>query len=875
MTDALSRMAAALADRYRIERELGQGGMATVYLAHDVRHDRHVALKVLRPELAAILGGERFLKEIRTTANLQHPHILTLHDSGEADGLVYYVMPYVEGESLRDRLNREKQLPVDEALRITKEVAGALDYAHRHGVVHRDIKPENILLHDGSATVADFGIALAASRSEGSTRMTETGMSLGTPQYMAPEQAMGERDITPKVDVYALGCVLYEMLTGEPPYTGPTAQAIIARVMTEQPRSLTMQRHTIPPAIDAAVHRALEKLPADRFASAKEFAEALDGRGMSPGTSGYAAANLAPARSSGRWGPVLAAGVAIGALAAVAILAFRRPADRPALRLSVLLPSEAAPIAIRLSPDASIIAFAGAGRGDRSAIYTRRVDDPMARRMDGTEDAIALSFSPDGKWIAYATPGLVARRVAVLGGAPSPIAVRGGGGVTKIEYAGDDRFIINTGIGSLATLDGDGNVRIFAAVDSVTPFISLDQVLPDGSVLARPWTVPPNGPLAVYDPRTGARTVILDALTSWASYSEGTLAWALVDGTMYAAPYSVRGRRLTGPAVPLGASVLAVLGFPPPASFEHGTLVYSPTRARALVRVDRSGLARVIEGTDRTWHSPRVSPDGRRLLVDFTDQVRDVWVIDLADSTMTRFGFDSTAHDAMWLPDGSGAVFAGIRSGNAVPFRRRFAGGPAAEVLASSGGSSQLTVHAITPDGRFGVAARINAGGDFDLVRVRLDGSGTVDTLLATGYNEGYPALSPDGRWLAYASDESGRQEVYVRAFPGMTAKVQVSQDGGSEPAWSRRGDELFYRSGGTTEPRLIAATVETGSTFRVARRQPLFGIASYEVATPHTNYDVFPDGQSFAMVRQGRPGQAAEIVYAQGIPELVRRRAN
>src|SRR5580765_2127976 len=215
MADPLSRLSTALSDRYRIERELGQGGMATVYLAQDLKHDRRVAIKVLRPELAAVIGADRFLSEIKTTAALQHPHILPLHDSGAADSFLFYVMPFVEGESLRDRLNREKQLPVTDAVRIATEVAGALDYAHRHGIIHRDIKPENILLHDGSALVADFGIALAASKA-GGARMTETGMSLGTPHYMSPEQAMGEREITARTDVYALGCVLYEMLIGEP-----------------------------------------------------------------------------------------------------------------------------------------------------------------------------------------------------------------------------------------------------------------------------------------------------------------------------------------------------------------------------------------------------------------------------------------------------------------------------------------------------------------------------------------------------------------------------------------------------------------------------------------------------------------------------------
>ncbi|MGE5688400.1 MAG: serine/threonine-protein kinase, partial [Gemmatimonadota bacterium] len=274
MPEILDRLQLALSDRYRLEREIGAGGMATVYLAQDVRHDRRVALKVLRPELSAVIGAERFLAEIKLTANLQHPHILPLFDSGAADGYLFYVMPFVQGETLRDRMNREKQLPVAEAVRITIEVASALDYAHRHGVVHRDIKPENILLHDGSALVADFGIALAASKASG-TRMTETGMSLGTPHYMSPEQAMGEREITPRSDVYALGAVLYEMLTAEPPFTGATAQAVVARVVTESPRPLIPQRHTIPRHVEAAVLTALEKLPADRFATAADFAEAL------------------------------------------------------------------------------------------------------------------------------------------------------------------------------------------------------------------------------------------------------------------------------------------------------------------------------------------------------------------------------------------------------------------------------------------------------------------------------------------------------------------------------------------------------------------------------------------------------------------------
>jgi eukaryotic-like serine/threonine-protein kinase len=266
-------LAAALADRYRIERELGRGGMATVYLAHDLRHERQVALKVLRPELAATLGPERFLHEIRIAARLQHPHILAVFDSGDAAGQLWYTMPYVEGETLRQRLLREKELPLDDARRIAVQVLGALEYAHAHGVIHRDIKPENILLQGDQAVVADLGIARAIN-AVGQDRLTETGFSLGTPAYMSPEQACAEPNINRRTDIYSLGCVLYEMLAGEPPYTGPTPQAIVARRLTEPPPRLRTIRD-VSESLEQAIHRSLARSPADRFATAGDFARAI------------------------------------------------------------------------------------------------------------------------------------------------------------------------------------------------------------------------------------------------------------------------------------------------------------------------------------------------------------------------------------------------------------------------------------------------------------------------------------------------------------------------------------------------------------------------------------------------------------------------
>ena len=413
MPELLGRLQTALAARYRLDREVGAGGMATVYLAQDLRHDRSVALKVLRPELAAVIGAERFLAEIKLTANLQHPHILPLFDSGEADSYLFYVMPFVQGETLRDRLTREKQLPVPEALRIAAEVASALDYAHRHGVVHRDIKPENILLHDGQALVADFGIALAASKASGA-RMTETGMSLGTPHYMSPEQAMGEREITPRSDVYALGAVLYEMLTGEPPFTGNTAQAVVARVLTESPRPLGTQRHTIPRHVEAAVLTALGEAAGRPVRHRGRVRRGAQGpslrqhgcRWRRPRRAGAAAARPAPAASPRRPGPGRRRGGghrrrAVG-LAPPGAGRSRSPSSpwrcgRP--KRSRRRCTAAAP-ALAISPDGRAIAYLGPGEG-APRLWLRRLDQLAATPITGTEGASSPFFSPDGRRIGF------------------------------------------------------------------------------------------------------------------------------------------------------------------------------------------------------------------------------------------------------------------------------------------------------------------------------------------------------------------------------------------------------------------------------------------------------------------------------------------
>ena len=442
----ITSLAMVLSDRYRIERELGAGGMATVYLAHDLKHDRNVALKVLHPDLAATIGVDRFLSEIKVTANLQHPNILGLFDSGSADGQAYYVMPYVDGESLRDRLKRETQLPVADAIAIASGVAAALEYAHARGVIHRDIKPENILLQSGQPVVADFGIALAVQQA-GGQRLTQTGMSLGTPQYMSPEQAMGDRTLDARTDIYALGAITYEMLAGEPPFTGPNTQAIVARVLTEKPRPLAHLRETVAPQVEAAVHRALQKLPADRFTNAAAFASALASANVLSTQAEFANRGRESTAHAKRFSWQR---LTVRSLAAVAILS------------------------------------AGYFMGHRGASSTELATEWRGELLGGPQVAMNSVASHDGKMVAFQalTEGLT--QLAVIKPQSGDWKVlttsRSQGLLSSISWARDDsriyfdRFIdVPGGVYSVSPLGGDERLVL---ADAAIP-----DILPDGSLL--------------------------------------------------------------------------------------------------------------------------------------------------------------------------------------------------------------------------------------------------------------------------------------------------------------------------------------------------------------------------------------------------------
>ncbi len=887
------KLTEALSDRYTFERELGAGGMATVYLAFDIKHDRRVAVKVLRPELGAVIGADRFLAEIKTTANLQHPHILGLIDSGDADGLLYYVMPFVEGETVRDRISREKQLPVADAVRIATEAASALDYAHRHGVIHRDIKPENILLHDGSALVADFGIALAVSTA--GTRMTETGMSLGTPHYMSPEQAMGEREISARSDVYALGCVLYEMLTGDPPFTGSTAQAIVARVVTEQPRSLTSQRHTIPPQVEAAVLTALEKLPADRFSSAAEFAAAL----ANPGFATRATTSVAGGvRATSPRARALVAGLATVAAVSTAIAAWallRQEPPRPVIRYSMGLPPDQAmrqgiPGAnLAFSPDGSRLVYVGPGEGG-DQLWVRDRDRLDATPLPGTLGAVSPWFSPDGQRIVFsAGANFDLKIVPVTGGPPITLTTPGGGAGGGTAW-GPDGWIYFDAPPGLSRIRADGGMpEPVVLLDSAANELghAWPAALPNGKGLlfrSRRNLDPTDFDIVAYDFKARERHVLTKGLL--ARYvAPGYLVYVRADGAVLAAPFDQDKFELTGPGVPLfeGAMTKAFGGVDFAIS-NSGALAYVPGLASStggvaeLVYVSRQGGATPLDPpvsfNPSNNRAISLSPDGTRIALDVVGVASpDIWIKQLPAGPLSRLTFDGTSSvRPTWAADGQTVFYLStVDSGPVSVWKKRADGSTAAELVwrAPNGIIAEATMSA---NGEW-LIYRVNTpDGGRDIHGIR-PGRDTVPTPLLTGkFHEQGAALSPDGKWLAYSSNESGQFEVFVRPFPNTgSGRWQVSTRGGEAARWSRSGRELFFESASND---LMAVAIAPGATFSPGEPRRLFSLGGVLLGSnivPY--YDLTPGDSGFVMVRlaavNASPGAGQVVVVDNWFTEL------
>jgi serine/threonine-protein kinase len=861
MSDVLQRLGAALAEQYAIERELGAGGMATVYLARDLKHDRHVALKVLRPELAAVLGIERFLSEIRVTAHLQHPHILPLFDSGQAGGLIYYVMPHVEGESLRQRLERERQLPIEEAVSLAAGVASALDYAHRHSVIHRDIKPENILFQDGEAVVADFGIALALSAAGGS-RLTETGLSLGTPQYMSPEQATGDRLIDARSDIYSLASVLYEMLAGEPPHTGPTVQSVIAKVVTDRPRPLRQLRESVPPYVETAVLKGLAKVPADRFQTAAQFADAL----ARPGGGGVLA-TTAPdvaAAAAGRPGrravrdvaPWAVVGLATGLALWVSVRPRPDPPARPVARFTLVLPP-GAPLSdfvgptVALSPDGSRIIYVSSVPTG-SQLVSRRLDELEPVPLVGPQNARNPFFSPDGRWVAYFSGSRLYK--LPLAGGPASLVADVPGLAFGATWGETDTIVLRADRGLMAVAAAGGEPRLLLQADTSRGESYLfPHYLPDGKVLLLQIRSQGMDRLGALTLATGKLTRFEQPGSNPRYVSSGYVVVATRSGTLLAVPFDASRLEITGSAVPVADGVVvgpgggARMGMSRDGAFAYVT---GPLVLRELVLVDRAGKARALPAEPQAYIAPRLSPDGRRIAVevaepDFVNS--DVWLYDIAQHTRTRLTFDQTGHRPIWTPDGRRIVYS----------RGQFSQGDLYWIPADGTGPAESLLVApedqwagdVTPDGRTLLFRSGGAGPVRSIHTLPLQGPRTPRVFLANQFDNHSPALSPDGHWVAYVSNESGRLEVYVRPFPGPGGRWQVSLAGGTEPVWAGNGRELFYRNG----TRMMVAAIALHPTFTVGARRELFE-GNYLNDPVYRSYDVTRDGRSFVLVRSPKP---------------------
>ena len=859
----IATLNSALTDRYVLERDIGAGGMATVYLARDLKHARLVAVKVLDPELGALLGADRFLSEIRVTANLQHPNLLPLFDSGAAGGLLFYVMPFVEGESLRSRLDRERQLPIDEAIRIATVLAAALDYAHRHGVIHRDLKPENVLLQDGEPLIADFGIALAVQHA-GGQRVTQTGLSLGTPQYMSPEQATGDRAIDARTDIYALGAVTYEMLAGEPPHVGNTAQAIIAKLMTEEPRALTTVRRTVPEHVDDAVRCALEKLPADRFATAKEFAEALAER--SPSAEARLGTRRAGAVPSRSWlSRMLASPIWFAAFVAATAAALWVWSSRATTKagggttVRFLLTTDTAGIvplnSFAFSPDGRTIIFSGSAGADTvKRLYARALDAVVARPIPGTERASEPVFSPDGQWIAFWSDGDV-KKVRLDGQQLVTLAHIGAqwGGMSW----GVENRIVVAHAGQLWVVPaGGGAPTQIVAKDTVTLARLFPLVLNDGkTVLYTEWhSSIALSTLNALSLETGEVTRLGIAGSTPLALLKGRLLYLDPNGNLAAVGFDPRRLRAIGEPTLVIPDVRNSAGVADAAISGAGDLVYVGGHVQTqLVVADGKSVRTLFDRRNANLQSPRWSPDGRSILVrSRLSGASEIWVYSLDAGTFTQLTRNTPggAFFFEWAPDGRHVLFSSERDLWSQPID-----GNAATRVA---GIADNRGFSVSPDGRM-IAYRSGTELGRRLWYRSLAGDTTTRPLDA-GPGASEPRFSPDGQWIAYDGPDLS---IYIARFPGMADRLRISLEDGSDPVWSRDTHRLYYHQRMADGPlfggALMTAYLSAGAKPVVTRREKVLE-GPYTFRRGNPGFDVSKDGR-IVLVRELRENGRTIVV--------------
>jgi len=860
---------------YEITSHIGSGGMGDVYQAHDTKLGRDVAIKVLPEQFARDPERlARFQREAKMLAALNHPNIAAIYGLEQSGNTHYLVMELVPGETLRERTSGERPVPVEESLTIAKQIAEALEAAHgsEKGIIHRDLKPANVkVTPEGRVKVLDFGLAKAFANDAAtddpsnsptlSMNPTMQGVIMGTAAYMSPEQARGKQ-VTKATDIWAFGCVLYELLTGHQAFPGEDVTEILAAVMMKEPDWSRLPEAT-PSAIRTLLRRCLRRDHRQRLQDATgvriEIEEALAAPTVGPTTA-------APATKAWRQFLPWAVALVLSVVTGIAIWNLKpSPAPQPVTRTVITLPpgqqlaALGAGPAVALSPDGTHVAYV-ARQGGAQQLYVRAMDSPEARAIPGTEGGGGPFFSPDGQWLGFFAGGKL-KKVSVSRGAA---LILSDAVVSRGASWGSQGMIAfpPTGFSTLVEVsDGGGTPQPLTHFEKSETSHRWPEFLPGNEAVLFSagqnngyWS---NAQVAVQSVGTGERRNLIQGATQPRYASSGHLIYAQ-GGNLVAVPFDPQSLKITGTAVPVVEGVLQsfAAGGAQYSLSATGSLVYVPGRAQApastLVWVTRNGAEQPLAAPARAYRSLRLSPDGRRLAVNIDEQEgSQVWLFDLSRETSTKFTFEGTTNlGPVWTPDGKRIAFSSNKEGPGTLYWQ-LADGGGLERLAT--GDYSQTPNSWSPDGQLLSFIETNPTTQRDIWVLRLSDR-QAQPFLQTRFDEGGHRFSPDGRWLAYVSDESGRPELYVQPYPGPSGKRQISTEGGTEPVWNRNGRELFYRAG----DKLMAVEITTQPALSVGKPRVLFEGRYVPSPSSPANYDVSPDGQRFLMVKPNEQEQAA-----------------
>ena len=880
---------------YEVTSHIGSGGMGEVYRAHDSKLERDVAIKVLPEQFARDPERlARFQHEAKMLASLNHPNIAMIHGLEQSGNTHYLVMELVPGETLRERVAGGRPVPVEEALTIAKQIAEALEAAHNSekAIIHRDLKPANVkVTPEGRVKVLDFGLAKAFAADTAtedpsnsptlSMNPTMQGVIMGTAAYMSPEQARG-KTVTKATDIWAFGCVLYELLTGRQAFRGEDVTEILAAVVTKEPAFDALPANT-PPAIRTLLQRCLRKDRRQRLQDATDARIEIEESLTVP-----VAPAAAPAAK--RWAQVAvwsaASSLAVGVLAGIAVWNLKSSPPPPVSRSVFSLPpgdrlARTDVPAIALSPDGSHMVYA-ASRNGIQQLYLRAMNSFEPNPMPGTEGAISPFFSPDGQWIGFFAEGKL-KKISTNGGAAVSLSSATVSTAVSATWGSDDTIVFqNTLTGGLWQVSAAGGTP--KRLNSLAKGESSNrwpQFLPTAKAVlfaantSVSWITPQ---LALYRLDTGERRNLISGTRPYYS-STGHLLY-VQGGTLMAVPFDLQRMEVSSTPVPAAEDILQSLGsgMAQYSISENGSLAYLPGGIQGgqstLVWVDRKGAEQPLPAPPHSYRSPRVSPDGKRVAVVLDESGGYVWIYDTGRDTLTRLTFEASGSNSLaWMRDAKKLAYGGGAPMNL--FWQAADGSGKAERLATSE-NQQLPI-SWSADGQALAYMDQNPATNYDIWVLPLGdpsaGSGQdrkAQPFLRTAAYESVPQFSPDGRWLAYVSDESGRFEIYVQPYPGPGGKYQISADGGTEPVWNPSGREVFYRSGG----KMMAVDVAMQPSFSAGKPRMLFEGPHLSIQTTIPSYDVSPDGQRFLMLKPTEQTQATtQINIVQNWFEELKRR--